>query len=937
MARVKFVKDLWWLNGSLFEDELGNVSSAVNNICKKLNQTAGSIVCPTSTASFYCRIEDTEDIPEKVRVVFNGSSSISGTITILINDITVYSKTFIGATTDTQTTTLSNADLLEVIKSRKNLNYDAVKITVAGSGSKTLTSIEIYYESDTSATYNNHEAITNANTKYAYPTYPSHTDVTHWTGASGIAWSTSSSANDSNAITQTREITDGSTSLDLRFNISGSYTRPTTIQRAFLNFRYNQSGTQNSAQSDFFSVYATSPKLNNSEAPFMWGKGFPIEPSSSGFRVGTVPMYFINQEKSSKYFNTSSLFDYFDVKFIGLPSGLKISAMEMLLYDEPDNLLPMHTLSEVSHIEDTKYPIDDNSGSSTTGRNRFKAINSDSFFDIGFWALYPSGTVSNTNISGTLSKTPEYWDNYYNSQIQSYSAHNDCYNNAILMSGNQMTLSGMNLNGNFSVYMQISSSGDSLAFFNDGNLLTKYNAFNQPELKIDCYNHNFRITAYDDFGSSDVIEIPASSNNQLVLTNSNVSGTHTIRAYHGEGNEELSLHDTMLIQRTRSSGNIILFSGLVGYLHEFGFASRAINAVEFSNTRHKYQDYLRGSGIQINIPSTSGVLEDMYYLAFNRPDVHNSSFYQMNSPYYYSYNTVAGNPSGFYFDIEYESTTNNPSGIGLSGIYYNGYNESSNNFAVGFTTQLASGVGTKRLYSNIFENRWIHNPDLTNYYEYTRFHVNNQRVDGYYSGNLKIKSFSVTYDGWQTLPTGFNYVNFVTLGEQRTYSNLDFYLHSNMNTSGVDFFTSAKQGISGYLDFYTGSSLLSSGIFTGYVYGAQVSREPINFFTEGTTPVSVTSGVNFYQYSTTNPSLFKSVDLFTESELDDRNAINMYIGSAQDETEDSINFYVQSDSVYNKSVEMYVANNRSGVDYSLNFYAQANYSGLTSDINMSVN
>lgn len=943
MARVKFVRDLWWLNGSLYQDELGNITSVTNNICKKLNQASGSITAPAGTGSFYARIEDTETIPERVRVIFEGDSAAASTITILINNITVYSHSWSGAVINEQSVTLSNADLLELIKSRKNLNYDAVKITLTGGGStKTLTSIEIYYESDASATYNNHEAIPNANIKYAYPTYPTYSSNTnsHWqlTGSSsGLAFPTSSSVNDSNPISQTNEITNNAASLDLRFNISGSYTRPTTIQRAFLNFRYNQSGTQTTALTDFFSAYVTSPKIEYSATPIMWGKGFPIEPSSSGFRVGTVPLYFIDGTSSSKKFNTSALFDYFDVKFIGLPSGIKISAAEVLLYDEPDNQLPMHTLSKVDHVIDTKYPSVDNITSSTTGRNRFKSIDSDSFFDVGFWSLYPSGTVSNTNISGTLSKVPEYWDNYYNSRISSVSSHNMAYNNAILMSGNQMTLSGLNINGSCSIYIQTSSSGSSFNYMPDGNLFTKYSSTNNPEIEIRSYNENFRILAYDDFGSISYTDVPQSSNNQILLVNTLTSGNHALAVYHGNGNATLSHRDTLNVTRARSSGNIILFSGLVGYLHEFGFASRAINPTGFSYSRHKYHEYLRGSGIQINIPNTSGLINDHYYLSFARPNTHNESFYQYNSPYYYAYDTVAGNPSGFYFDIEYESTTNNPSGIGLSGLYYNGSNESTNYFAVGFETLLPSGTGTKRLYSNIKENRIVHASDLVNYYEYIRFHVNNQQLGGYYNSNLKINSFSVTYDGWQTTPTGYNYINLVTAGAQNPYNAVDFYLHSQSMQDGVDFFTSAKQGMSGYLDFYIGSSILSSGITEFFVEGREIERQPINFYTEGTTAESLASGVNFYQYSSSNSGMFKSADFYTLSELDDDGAINFYVGSSQEEIEDSINFYVNTDSVYNKSIEMYVANNRSGVDYSLNFYTETGQSGLTSNINMSVN
>lgn len=917
MARVKFVKDIYWLNQtSTVVDDGSLASSATNNLCRKINQTLGHIESQGFYDELYCRIEQTEDIPEKVRVVYDLFASVNCLITMSINGVQVFSKSLNSPETGTTTYTLSPAEVQTVKQSRNNIYYDMVLITFSGLsfGTKRINSLEVYYESDTGATYNNHETAVGSAIRYAHSTGMT---TTNWTSYTNLARPTSSSANDATPITYVTENTSGSC-LTLPFNVSGAFSTPTTIQRSFLNLRYSQSGTFPTARTDCFSAYAT---FTSGNTPFMWGKGFTIEPSSSGFQVGTVPMYFVRGSGADLYYNSSTSFSGFDMKFIGLPSGMKISAMELLLYEEPNTSIDMHTLCSVLTTVDNKYPASD-SYNFTSGKNRFKSVNSSGIFDIGQWLFPPSGLTSDTGRTGGLSNSGvPYWDNYFNKRISSYSTHNGCYNNAMFLKNSYLTIPNINLSGDFSLLVQLSSSGNTYNYFgNTGNVLTKYNHLNEREFELNCLGNIFEFVVYNVSGAYVGFEMPATANSQLLIMNNSSGDYHVAVGAHSNGMNQFTTYGQIATNKARTAGNLVLFSGFYGYLHELSIASRNIGQNFFSDTRHNYHEYLRGSGIYIHVPTTSNYLNTDYALVMESAQVHN--------PYF---NQFIGDPSGIYIDIDYENITNNPSGVSISGCYYNGASSTSNNYYFNFNKHLPSGSGTARLYAQNYVNNnptsasgldydlmsfWLYGPQNSNY------------------TNFKLKTVSITYEGWADNPVVTEDVDFHTSGEQLGFGSLNFFEYSKMGSSGVDFFVNGYSPTNSGVNFHTMSTATNTSGINLYTSASLNGYSMLNMSISGTTPTPLSSGLEFFQFATTNSSLIKTVPFTIDSEVDSPNIINFFTQNAKDNLLDSINFYIKSEAVYNKSVEMFMPNTLSGVDYSVPFYVQAAYSGLTGNINM---
>ena len=980
MARLRFIRDIWWLNSGV-TDDTGASSTASYNICNKLNDASGALRFNGNTSSFFTRTIETDVKPEKIRIVcdrsYAGGSQIQ--LIIKVNDVIVYDETFtsIGANPRTETTTLTAEEIVEVTKNRHSLHYNVVEIEAiydSPGANLLINNVELHYESDTSATYNNHKSLGTSNTKYIYPkkhSFPISQYQGDWKNSSGgsgnieqyIQGPTSSSSTESTYIVSSGEpawFNYGSWSgpiysnLEFAINDSGYYIKPTQIERAFLNLRYNQSGNQINAQSDSFNVTVYSNKVDDGEIPYMWGPGFGIEPSSSGYLVGTTPLYYIRGSGSDIYYNTSSLIRDSIFKFTGLPSGLKIAAAEVLYYTEPDDILLMHTCCDVGFKSNSQYPY-----ITQTGKNRFKSVNTNNFFDVGFWQLNPSSIISNTSLSGTLLNQPLFWHNYYHQQISAYANHNHCYYNSMFLDeNNQITLSGINLDEDFTIYLQLSSSGSTNhSISNNGNILTKYGPTNNVQLEIFAENSDIHLRVFDSFGDDQGRFCNSSSNNQIIITNELLMGTNNLKLYFSDGNEDFLEQDFPIeINKAVGAGNIILCSGIYAYLHEFGFASQAINITEFNKTRHNYAEYLMGSGVVLNVPSMSGSMVENFSMNFSG-SILSPNFYQYHTPMIFSYDTYLTNPSSIRFTINYENATNAINGLNFSGYYLNGYNESNNELFVRFNKNLPSGNATVTFGPSEWENRYVYQSSIL---FQNGLNLNlNQELNNHQT-NFKLKSFIVSYDGWYLPATGVNMFPMYTIGVDRPSNNLDFYLQNQLATSGIDFYIAGKEFSNNFVNFHTISTVLSSGYFDFTTSGKYIATDSINLYLSGLTPPMDSKSLDmvinglmigdydvynevynppyfplyFYSGGTTQGGMFGTFNMYIGSVVDPLSSINMFIGSSMEETEDSINLFVDGSITEDKHIDMFLHNTHSGDFYDFTMFMQVPQSGSTSDINM---
>lgn len=534
--------------------------------------------------------------------------------------------------------------------------------------------------------------------------------------------------------------------------------------------------------------------------------------------------------------------------------------------------------------------------------------------------------------------------NYFSSNLdRDHYGENNMYSPS---DGLLRTLSGVNLSGDYSIYMHaIPRYSGVIMDYGNGHIIVE-----TGEVKVSTGAGTYLTINLEDRLEGYERDLLISRDGDLVKVYYSIaSGLGNFK-----GLSSASLNDTL-------SGNTFdFFREGSGYLCEFGVINSGWDSSQISdfiyNKFNLEEELALGSTdyVYVDVPTSSGYNEiPLIELSDTSIPTRDENFFQAKMPVFVDYNTLLSN-SGFYLEIE----TSSPVPMTYSGLFH------YTNFGyINFYGPIQSGNNVVSQIPPISSNNVaITKSADTNYAAEGKFIIDQETP---YAGQIKLHSFTTNLDSeygkavedriislfTKTREFSEGIVNFYQDGHEPVSGSLEFY---SFGASGVDqginLFTRSNLKSTDSIDMFLNNISEISEDFHMFMSGAEISTNSVNLYSTGA--YSLNSGFDMF----TDGSGFKSssINLYIEQEttVEEASSLNKRINfhtrgtspsaslnfytQAAGSSGESINMFIGADTLSEKSVDMFLYNTRSGQNGSIEFYASASekIGGSPASINM---
>jgi len=471
---------------------LGNNDSKYlkfNGVGVPFDAAPGGGPAPTGskTVKYTTRLKSTNIVPDSIEVGIRAETTLALPVTaeIFVNDLSL--GQFGSWTTKANASgvfTLDTPQKERIFNGRIEDNYDYFQVRFETSDADPmdlkLYDMEVYYSGETN--WNNHETgLPNVSTSYHYPTTLGFRGGSAWIDGAGDTVDSSGyytididpdhgsadneyikhhfpSVASSGAPWGTDPMPSGG--LSLYFTATSGTVEPLqSVTRAQLKLRmslppsgtyensrdtfevngYNRKAKEGDYLEDMLHIAGTEQPRDRQFGYFIYGAGDIVEDPS--FKNYTVELNFLDPNLyaansgniSSVYHRNADMFADIEMQLVGLPSGVRLSAAELLLEQRPNNFAPLYTIGGYNVAKKTDGVYPDGSGTPNVslgnGGWHHRGLRAEGeTFDEFFGFTEASGTLTLSNTTGrhatyrnygyTATKEPTR-KNYYRSPIVS--------------------------------------------------------------------------------------------------------------------------------------------------------------------------------------------------------------------------------------------------------------------------------------------------------------------------------------------------------------------------------------------------------------------------------------------------------------------------------------------------------------------------------------
>lgn len=720
---------------------------------------------------------------------------------------------------------------------------------------------------------------------------------------------------------------------------------------------------------------------------------------------------------SEYYKSTESLKDV-ELSIYGIPSGGRISAAEFIINSADGSYLPLHLISSVTS------GVGQASGSYTdSGKNLFRGEFSKELFNRGFYSLseqtgsivYPhinsglySGVImycSGASVGPGLefnyrAVTPTYWkpnshiDFLYDSGVSNYS-----YKYAMLLDNQTLNARTSKVIVNYvfpmshekTIYLHYSYSGDRANLINGAQLLN--HSAGTTSCQIETNGDKVKTSQYKGPGDAAVLEANIYDPNIQVLyvcrkngslydflLYTSIGDSLQLRAssigvdIQSNSNPDDVLPPVGANQRDRvviggQAGAFGVVNPFYGFIHEYGVSSSGWTDNDirlFSESRHNLKDYIGISGsdatLSLKIKNVSG-----YYNTPTFPIYFDSGMGGILDidPSVYAYNTILGNPSSVYLDMNY----NKLSGTGFISGEYNILGDGNVIYRSDLFARLSNGSG---------QNIKIYPSGVSGYAgaEYSRNdyssvnHLLSMKYVDSTSGvrdiDFSIINAKMGLNGWAAIPSESSGINLYTNNAYNDSGNIHLFINNKFEASGIDFyvknfyesgnlslFTKAHELVISGIDLTILNFVKDSGNINLVTSGNYINYETLNLYIENTVysisgslhlglnnaggDIYALDGVIYYLDSSGNRIIDSSgnyltssaagsyintnslnLSLYSDPELEHQ--LNLFTKSDSDTNTAYMNLFMSADPLQSGWVDLFVRNDSSGNNRNLKLY-----------------
>lgn len=189
------------------------------------------------------------------------------------------------------------------------------------------------------------------------------------------------------------------------------------------------------------------------------------------------------------------------------------------------------------------------------------------------------------------------------------------------------------------------------------------------------------------------------------------------------------------------------------------------------------------------------------------------------------------------------------------------------------------------------------------------FNLNISAMEIYISGTPGIAT-SNSIPFWTAAGYAFSGINLYTASANIAQTGINLYSAGlGVAASSINLYTLGPSGANNLLNLYLLGNLNSSGSVNLYAQGPQGATQSLPLYTAGPVLNSGTSSLNFYTWSTTTPSIFNTVGLYTKSDGINRSvplytkgpefgtvngAVALYTSAAVKSLDSSINLFCEN-------------------------------------------
>jgi len=689
-----------------------------------------------------------------------------------------------------------------------------------------------------------------------------------------------------------------------------------------------------------------------------------------------------------KKYNSIALLNDSEFRLYGFTSGVEISSIELLSYTKEDKHIPFSLPSNVYFKDNLKSNFD---GFTEGGKKVYNSLYVESIYN----ELFNGGFFDFREGTGdkAYSLNESNYLKYYNGEISDYdnfewsSFYNEInpvnyvYRDSVKVNSHLDSYIEFEnqpiLTEDFTIYLNISTDilSNPISFGSglDGNQQDAliFHHGNPIKKEFELWHNNSLQRFYlrfdrNDGGSNSIFVDSYDRDNIDLIITCTKSGSFSFISMFEENNQNVaSMSVTNRYTSTASksyifgspSTNNSIFRGSQGYINNFGISTSSFssnNYNNFINSIRKQGALLNGDNfIKLKYPNIEKNLD--INIGFNDSQlfVNNEGLYQQDL-FDYAYNKLKNNPSGLVIDYEFDNFTNKE--VFIEGWYLLATN--SSNAIHHYSGIVPSGLNQKLKitpHTSYFENV---NKDN---FSFGGLQTSIKTFgSGTYDLDLKWKKVDLSFDGWVIPFTGIENINLYTSGETKEKKNIDLYLSSNYQLKNNDLYIQGKDLTDSFLDLYTTAGTTRNDI-EYYIHGIESQIKDFDMFlnsatkitsgfdmtvigglrknssfpmyTSGLTPDNINNSIPLSTISASTPSLFKSVDMYVNSELEPQNVFNMFTKSAGVDNE-IFNIYLEQSNNRENTIDMFLFNEQVFVNNSLPFYTNVPYSGINLDFPM---
>jgi len=1029
--RVRFVRDILEHDEDGYVDQNHNFRSHTNSLYEKIdvdvNADAANEYMQTTTSSAVTalfKIEKTNRIPDRITVKVSGvNTTSSATTDFWLNEKFLTTVDFdegittrhIDLTDGTRDDIFRLLDFNCYPTSADNGNvksrYESLRIDFPASSGTRLNAVEIYYSGGQFR--NNHFN----SMQYETEVYPSglighcgdwRNDVAAVVSASDIG-RVSHPVSGVDTDTEYLQLNSFGVSsakktdyLSLYFGAlqgSGNYTR---IGRAILNMRMNVP-TSGVNLRDEFEVYGISHCIKSYYAgvgkklhiaPELYGLGQIVE--YSGFKNYTCELNWYNPlhqafqptpwgdgsgTQQRRHHDVIEAFRDLELKVIGLPSGVQVSATHLNVHYAEDDTMGLNVFGHTFACQKEITPSGGGNAYWTLrgSGDDFGKQSLDNIYDVGYWPIneYQGKIVNSTNGATSGILTHDYFPGFsgvWGDQFRE--SHGPIYGPTGTLSSGTFGEAYIDFSErvvipnptNYFVMLRVAPSGGKTP----QNETILYRGFpSQAELQVSLLDDTILIGGYDDLLNPITLTSSASAIDIYTTTIVLVFDEDSIDIWTDGGSPangflqnkgSVSFPNNRYINNPNPkmtvggvpSGYPTLFSNnsFGGWITDFGIGSgNPISAttpelsgtvMQTVNTAQYVGDVVTtaaecsgdSSFIRWILPSGNTKADVTGYTAYNTNIIKNiDNLYAIGGTDSILYNTLQLSPSSIWMDVCVEHTTNHVSGVKFDGaVIFEDAGGFPINFAE-FSTFFPSGEKqVYRLYNSndigeILASE-IHDNDLTVDLQY------NQDGNENYFGDLKLFSYNVGFDALCIPATGTGSMPLFTLGDFDD-NELDLFIKNRGAAENLDLFIDGSLASNDNMPLHVlGGVHVNNGPSGVPVY---ISGSILNEFI----PLYTLAGTKFDDTTLyiNGAPISGSIPLYIKGGLYDNASMNLYSsGLTPLESSGDISLFMWSTTnsgVFNTTPLHIGISGTPDPDYQLNLVMQGDASSdLTSNMNL---